>query len=93
MDKEYRAKDISDEDDEEKKVLDKCADFEALEAYVDPEKIEESLTEYWGNRGMGQSKLGAKAWDSSSVKMRRWDVSLFKLVSFSNLVYILLFGS
>jgi hypothetical protein len=70
MDKEYRAKDISDEDDEEKKVLDKCADFEALEAYVDSEKMEESLTEYWGNRGKGHGKLGAKARDSLPVRMR-----------------------
>jgi bilirubin oxidase len=51
MEQKYRSKDINDHDEEKEHILEMCAEFEALEAYVDPQKMEDSLAEYWANGG------------------------------------------
>jgi bilirubin oxidase len=51
MEQKYRSKDINDHDEETEHIYEKCAEFEALEAYVDPQKMEDSLAEYWAKGG------------------------------------------
>ncbi|KNG44141.1 blue copper oxidase cueO precursor [Stemphylium lycopersici] len=53
MDKKYRARMISEKDDSEESVMAKCAEFAALEAYTEPDRMEKSLDEYWGRRAGG----------------------------------------
>ena len=60
MEQKYRSKDINDNDDKKDTILAKLAEFEAMEAYVDPEKMEESLAQYWDDKG-GKGKSGGSA--------------------------------
>jgi bilirubin oxidase len=46
MEERFRAKDIGLNDDDDAEIFKKCAQFEALEAYKDPEKIEKALISY-----------------------------------------------
>ncbi|KAF1837542.1 Cupredoxin [Decorospora gaudefroyi] len=67
MEQKYRSKDINDHDDEQEHILEKCAEFEALEAYVDPEKMEESLIDYWANGPKPPTTLATSTRTSSSI--------------------------
>ncbi|KAI4953928.1 hypothetical protein J4E91_002777 [Alternaria rosae] len=66
MEEKYRSKDINDHDDEREHIYEKCAELEALEAYTEPEKVEEALVEYWANGGKGPSTLVTSTRPASS---------------------------
>ncbi|KAH7409951.1 Cupredoxin [Phaeosphaeria sp. MPI-PUGE-AT-0046c] len=51
MEKRWRAKTISEADDRQTAVMDKCALFESLGAYEEIGELEEALEEYWENGG------------------------------------------
>ncbi|KAF1840560.1 uncharacterized protein K460DRAFT_381331 [Cucurbitaria berberidis CBS 394.84] len=57
MEQKYRSKDINDHDDELEHIYEKCAEFEAMEAYTDPEKMEDALVSYWVNGGLKPTTL------------------------------------
>ncbi|KAI2477123.1 Blue copper oxidase cueO [Pyrenophora tritici-repentis] len=60
MEQKYRSKDINDNDNKKETILAKLAEFEAMEAYVDPEKMEASLAQYWNDKG-GKGTSGSSA--------------------------------
>lgn len=64
MEEKYRSKDINEYDD--KHIDEKCAELEALEAYTEPEKVEQALVEYWANGGKGPSTLVTSTRPASS---------------------------
>ena len=66
MEQKYRSKDINDHDDEREHIYEKCAEFEAMEAYADPEKIEDALVSYWANGGQKQTTLATSTRPASS---------------------------
>jgi hypothetical protein len=66
MEEKYRSKDINDHDNEKEHILEKCAEFEALEAYTEPEKLEQALVDYWANGGTGPSTLATSTRPASS---------------------------
>jgi hypothetical protein len=66
MEEKYRSKDINDHDDELEHIYEKCGELEALEAYTEPDKVEEALVEYWDNGGKGSSTLVTSTRPASS---------------------------
>ncbi|CAO2656914.1 Nn.00g057170.m01.CDS01 [Neocucurbitaria sp. VM-36] len=66
MEQKYRSKDINDHDDEQEHIYEKCAEFEAMEAYADPEKIEDALVSYWANGGPKPTTLATSTRPASS---------------------------
>jgi bilirubin oxidase len=66
MEERYRSKDINVNDNKEENILKKCAELEALEAYTEPEKLEQALVDYWANGGKGPSTLVTSTRPASS---------------------------
>jgi hypothetical protein len=66
MEEKYRSKNINDEDNKLENIYKKCEEFEALEAYTKPEKVEEALVAYWANGGKGPSTLVTSTRPASS---------------------------
>jgi FtsP/CotA-like multicopper oxidase with cupredoxin domain len=67
MEQRYRSKDITAADDSRDSIMKKCAEFEALEAYTDPEKMEESLVDYWANGPKAPTTLATSTRPASSA--------------------------
>jgi bilirubin oxidase len=65
MEERWRAKPISSADDSQKALYDKCALFEALEAYTDEGKLEKALDDYY-NKGMWRASTLQTIVSSSS---------------------------
>jgi bilirubin oxidase len=66
MEERWRAKPISSADDSQKALYDKCALFEALEAYTDEGKLENALDDYY-NKGMWRASTLQTVVSSSSA--------------------------
>lgn len=67
MDKKYRAKSWSKSEDDQDKLEAKCAEFEALDAYKDPEDVEKALESYYANGPAKQTTLATVTTKASSA--------------------------
>ena len=67
MEQRYRSKDINEQDETDAAKLKKCAEFEALEAYVEPEKMEKALEDYWAKGGPKSTTLATSTRTISSA--------------------------
>lgn len=67
MEQKYRAKDINAKDDTKDALYKKCEEFEAMEAYANPEKLEKALEDFWKAGGPKPTTLSTSVRPSSTV--------------------------
>jgi len=76
MEQKYRSKDINDNDNKKETILTKLAEFEAMEAYADPTKMEDSLVQYWNKKGgkgsSAQAVTRRSAKTTTSIRRKKY---------------------